>query len=287
MNVQIEIGTTKHWMLLPAYLRLFRSRYEQGMIGFEEEEKVLSAKISIATGKEITEDRTEVDENGNPVPYTWSKVASDDLLAKLDSTDSGNPDVSGTFTDTPTYGAKNGLTLADMRGLDYNNPTWDSLLDQLTVEDYDVSINRGGYGTMPLDSVEKPFNVDADTASYLIYGGTGHVFEGPSTLAQTWNQELYTAFGNMIGNESLIGGAAGWYAPSMNIHRTPFSGRNGEYYSEDGFLSGEVASCSVKAAAEKGLYAMIKHFVLTGSTPSQRGQTSRQSARSTSSPSRW
>ena len=76
MNVQIEIGTTKHWMLLPAYLRLFRSRYEQGMIGFEEEEKVLSAKISIATGKEITEDRTEVDENGNPVSQQRDKFVS-------------------------------------------------------------------------------------------------------------------------------------------------------------------------------------------------------------------
>lgn len=202
------------------------------------------------------------DENGNPVPYTWTKVASDDLLAQLDSTDSGNPNVNETFTDTPTYGAKNGLTLADMRGLNYDDPAWDSLLDQLTVEDYDVSINRGGYGTVQLESVGKPYNVDADTASYLVYGGTGHAFEGPSTLAQTWNQDLYTAFGNMIGNESLLGGAAGWYAPSMNIHRTPFSGRNGEYYSEDGFLSGVVASRSVKAAAEKGLYATIKHFVL-------------------------
>ena len=62
-----------------------------------------------------------------------------------------------------------------MRGLDYNDPTWDSLLDQLTVEDYDVSINRGGYGTVQLESVGKPYNVDADTASYLIYGGTGQV----------------------------------------------------------------------------------------------------------------
>ena len=75
MNVQIEIGTTKHWMILPAYLRLFRSRYEQGLIGFEEEEKVLSAKISIATGEEIIEDR-DVDENGNPVSQQRDKFVS-------------------------------------------------------------------------------------------------------------------------------------------------------------------------------------------------------------------
>ena len=64
----------------------------------------------------------------------------------------------------------------------------------------------------------------------------------------------------MIGNESLLGGATGWYAPAMNIHRTPYSGRNGEYFSEDSFLSGAMASQEVKGAAEKGVYTMMKHF---------------------------
>lgn len=81
-------------------------------------------------------------------------------------------------------------------------------------------------------------------------------------LAQSFIQDLAERFGRMIGNEALLGGAAGWYAPSMNIHRTPFSGRNGEYYSEDPFLSGRTASAEVGGAASKGVYTYIKHFAL-------------------------
>ena len=109
-------------------------------------------------------------------------------------------------------------------------------------------------------TIEKPFNIDADTASGLIYGGTSAMFPSAMTLAQTWNQDLALEYGTMIGNEALLGGADGWYAPSMNIHRTPFSGRNGEYYSEDAFLSGAVASNEVMGAASKGMYTYIKHF---------------------------
>ncbi len=200
------------------------------------------------------------DAEGDPASLLYTKAASGDLLAKLDSTESGNPVDDATITDTPVYGVDNGLSLADLRGRSYDDPLWDDLLDQLTPEDYDVSIARGGYGTEHLDSVGKPFNVDADTAAGLMYGGTGMTFAGPLMLAQTYNQDLALEYGRMIGNESLIGGATTWYAPSMNIHRTAFSGRNGEYYSEDGFLSGIVASLSIKGAAEKGLYATVKHF---------------------------
>jgi len=190
--------------------------------------------------------------------YTWTKTISAEDLARLDGTDSGAPEAQ--FTDEITFGAKNGLSLIDMRGLDYEDPQWDLLLDQLTKEDYYNTIALSGYGIEVIDSVNKPFNIDADTAAGLIYGGTGKMFPNPMTMAQTWNKELAERYGNMIGSEALLGGADGWYAPSMNIHRTPFSGRNGEYYSEDPFLSGTVASLEVKGAASKGVYAYIKHL---------------------------
>ncbi len=198
--------------------------------------------------------------DGKPASLLYTKTASSELLAKLDSTDSGNPTDDSTLTAEPVFGAQNGLTLADMRGLSYDDPKWSDLLDELTPEDYDLSIARGGYGTEHLDSVSKPFNIDADTAAGLIYGGTGYTFCGPLMLAQTYNQDLALQYGQMIGNEALLGGATNWYAPSMNIHRTPFSGRNGEYYSEDGFLSGKTASLQIYGAAEKGFFATIKHF---------------------------
>ena len=193
------------------------------------------------------------------VSYTYGKVASADLIAKLDSTDSGNPDVKAWEGDL-TYGADNGLSLIDLRGLDYTDPLWDKLLDQLTPEDYNLMISRAGYGTDYVASVNKPAGTDADSTSGWSWGGTGMTFCNPMTVAQTWNQELAYRLGNMIGNESLLGGATGWYAPAMNIHRTPYSGRNGEYFSEDSFLSGAMASQEVKGAAEKGVYTMMKHF---------------------------
>ena len=200
------------------------------------------------------------DAEGKPASYQYKKTASAELLAQLDSSDSGNPTTEDTYSDTITYGAKNGLSLIDLRGKSYDDPMWNDLLDQLTDEDYYNIITCSGYGVPAIASVGKPFVIDADTASGLIYGGTGAMFPNMMTLAQTWNQDLAQEYGTMIGNEAVIGGCDGWYAPSMNIHRTPFSGRNGEYYSEDPFVSGMVASKEVYGAATKGLYAYIKHF---------------------------
>ena len=55
---------------------------------------------------------------------------------------------------------------------------------------------------------------------------------------------------------------SGWYAPAINIHRSAFSGRNFEYYSEDPVISGKMAAEEVRGAQENGLYAYIKHFAL-------------------------
>ncbi len=195
------------------------------------------------------------------VAYVYGKQASDDLIANLDSYDSGNPNLSSEAS-TVTTGAQNGLTLIDLRGKSYDDPAWDQLLDQLTLDDYYQTINMGGYGTPYLESVGKPWGYDADTAAGLVWGGTSTLYCGSGTLARTWNPELAHEFGNMIGNDANLGGANGWYAPSMNLHRTPYVGRANEYYSEDPFLSGKVASLEVRGAAEKGMYSTIKHFAL-------------------------
>jgi beta-glucosidase len=194
------------------------------------------------------------------VSYVYTKTASAELIAQLDSFDSGTTVDRDSITADIVYGADNGLTLIDLRGLDYDDPKWDDLLDQLTSDDYYNTISRSGYGVEVIDSVNKPFTIDADTAAGLIYGGTGKMYPNSMTLAQTWNQPLALEYGTMIGNEALLGGCNGWYAPSMNIHRTPYSGRNGEYYSEDAFLSGAVASNAIYGAASKGMYTYIKHF---------------------------
>ena len=219
---------------------------------FPTHDGVPSAQIS-TWGNEI---------NGSDgVSYTYTKTASDELIAQLDSFDSGTTVDKASLSETKiVYGADNGLKLIDFRGLDYDDPLWDDLLDELTAEEIYNAIGVSGYGIEYIKSIEKPFNIDADTAAGLIYGGTGAMFPNAMTLAQCWNPALALEFGTMIGNEGLLGGADGWYAPSMNIHRTPFSGRNGEYYSEDAFLSGVVGSNAAYGAASKGMYTYIKHF---------------------------
>lgn len=106
--------------------------------------------------------------------------------------------------------------------------------------------------------------MDADSATGLVFGSAGGAtFNGAEVTAQTWNRELALEFGRLLGNDALLGaGTVGWYCPATNIHRTPFSGRNNEYYSEDAFMSGSMASAAVQEAAKKGLYTFVKHFAL-------------------------
>lgn len=81
-------------------------------------------------------------------------------------------------------------------------------------------------------------------------------------MANSWNVDLAHAFGDSIGEMAVEMGVSGWYAPAMNIHRSAFSGRNFEYYSEDGVLSGKMASQAVLGAADHGVYAYLKHFAM-------------------------
>ena len=208
-------------------------------------------------------DINATDADGNPVSYVWGKVAPAGLIEQIQSHDSLNPTDDATITAEPVYSAANGMTLIEVRGLAYDDPAWDTLLDQLTPADYQEIVGHSGYGSEYLESVGKPFVIDADTAAGLIYGSTGMMFCSPVVMAQTWNQPLAESYGRMLASETNLkgmSGAMGWYAPSMNIHRTPFIGRAAEYYSEDPIISGTVAAHEIHGAAELGLYATIKHF---------------------------
>ncbi len=81
-------------------------------------------------------------------------------------------------------------------------------------------------------------------------------------MSATWNPALAEKMGELIGEEALLTGVSGWYAPAMNIHRSPFSGRNYDYYSEDPILSGKMGAAEVRGASSKGMYTFIKHFAV-------------------------
>ena len=165
----------------------------------------------------------------------------------------------------PTTGAKNGLKLKDMVGVDYNDAQWDAFLDQLTVSDMDSLIALGGYQSAEVASIGKVQAVDCDgpasiNNNFTKQGSIG--FPSAVMIAATWNDDLAYEFGVSIGKMADDMGVSGWYAPAMNIHRSAFAGRNFEYYSEDGVLSGIMAASAVQGAQEQGVYAFMKHFAL-------------------------
>lgn len=164
-----------------------------------------------------------------------------------------------------TTGAKNGLKLVDLRGVDYNDPKWDDLLDQMTIEDMQQTIGFGGYQTAAVTSIEKVRTNDCDGPASINnnFTGVGSVgFPAATLIGMTWSKELAYSFGDSIGEMANEMDTSGWYGPAMNIHRTAFAGRNFEYYSEDGVLSGVMASNAIKGAQDHGVYAYMKHFAL-------------------------
>lgn len=171
-----------------------------------------------------------------------------------------NPD-----DEMPVTGADNGLRLADLTGKDYDDAMWDSLLDQMSVDDMIKMVNLAGFQTVAIKSIGKAATLDSDGTSglndwYIQVYGTAFPVE--VLIAQTWNKDLAYETGSAIAQEYADCGIYGWYGPAMNIHRNAFGGRNFEYYSEDPVLSGHIASSEINAAVEKGVYPYIKHFVL-------------------------
>lgn len=165
----------------------------------------------------------------------------------------------------PTTGAKNGLKLKDMVGVDYNDAQWDAFLDQLTVSDMDSLIALGGYQSAAVSSIGKVQAIDCDgpasiNNNFTKQGSIG--FPSAVMIAATWNTDLAHDFGTSIGKMADDMNVSGWYAPAMNIHRSAFAGRNFEYYSEDGVLSGAMAANAIMGSQEQGVYAFMKHFAL-------------------------
>ena len=181
-------------------------------------------------------------------------------VAYYDSTQYDDPD-----DVMPTTGADNGRTLSEYVGVDYEDASWEELLDQLTVEEMVNTVNLGGFQTVEVDSVGKMLTMDSDGTSGLndwYIGVYGTAYPTELLIAQTWNKELAYRVGEAEGAEYADCRIFGTYSPAMNTHRNAFCGRNFEYYSEDGVLGGYMAMNIVNGLQTKGVYAFIKHFVL-------------------------
>ena len=169
----------------------------------------------------------------------------------------------------PTMNAKNGLKLVQMIGLDYDDPKWEQLLDQLSFQDMVSLIGDAFHWTMPIESVQAPGTRDENGPQGLtvtLFGsGLGvetTALTSEDVLAATFNKALVYEMGKIVGNDCLAANVAFLYGPGANTHRTPYGGRNFEYYSEDGYLSSAIGAAEVAGIEEKGVHVVIKHFAL-------------------------
>ena len=168
---------------------------------------------------------------------------------------------------------KTSYTLAEMRGVDYNDPKWDDYMNQFSLDSMVQMFSNGGWNELADDENGVPISYDADSP----YGYYAHALSikninkwycGDPMVAATFNLEIAELLGEVFGEEAycnkLAGGSliTGIYGYGLNVHRSAFGGRNYEYYSEDGLLSGKMAASEASKASEKGLITFMKHFVL-------------------------
>ena len=183
------------------------------------------------------------------------------------------------------------INLDDMTGLDWDDPKWIDFLNQLTWEQLSRFLTYSGYWSTSLsdelsrrkgsslesngvalingETLGVPFTEQADGPVALKRQNTGTggledvgiQWTSTMNIAATWNTDLAEVRGIMIGEEALALELDGWYGVAMNIHRSPWGGRNFEYFSEDPFLSGAIATAEVVGVQSKGVTAFIKHFM--------------------------
>lgn len=170
--------------------------------------------------------------------------------------------------------------MADL--MDYNSPTWDKLLNQLTAQEMKNLIELGGFRRLAIESVGKPLQKDYDGPAGFntntltgSWGGesvdteTWTAYPSEALMGCSWNKDLMFMLGRSMGAEADATAIEGWYAPGVNLHRNAYLGRNFEYYSEDGVLSGKLAAKVIYGAKTNGLTCYLKHFVCsdTGNNP--------------------
>lgn len=154
----------------------------------------------------------------------------------------------------------NPITIFDMKDAEWDDPRWPDFLSQLSEQDMRDLVGKGEFGTPKIDSIKKEFSLEGDGPASCLNSGTGH----PSgvILASTWNNDAARLFGESCGKEGTARGITGWYAPGVNIHRSPYAGRAFEYYSEDPLIAGNMGGYTAKGALNMGVYTFAKHLGL-------------------------
>lgn len=162
-----------------------------------------------------------------------------------------------------------------LKDVDYSNEIWAYLLDETTLDEQINVHGNLGWSTPAVESVNKtredvvdgPGESGNGNSSY----GTNTWFTSAVVNASTWNPYLLNKLGIAYAHQSIKNNLAGAYAPAMNTHRTPFGGRNFEYYSEDGFIGGKMGAAEVAGLQSEGIYVYIKHMAMNDNDTNRDG----------------
>ena len=229
-------------------------------------------KYHLNTGETITYLSRNDWEATYPVQYKLS--LSKEMLEEL----GWNKDVAINPNDKmPLYGQARTFNLIDLKGLPYDHPSWDALLNQMTLEEQIKLLAHCYHGTKEVISVAKPADITHDGPLGIRQkyktNSSAYTMSYPNTvlLAASFNDQLAYEVGYLMGEDMLHVGVTGLYGPGSNIHRSTYSGRNYEYYSEDGFLSGMMGKWQVIGIQETGCYVNMKHFALNDAESNRHG----------------
>lgn len=173
----------------------------------------------------------------------------------------------------PESGKAGTLKAIDFVSVDHTDPVWYDLISQITYDDMLALIYNGAYNTRAIPAISLPATQELDGPTgftkSLMGGGSGMAFTSEDVMAATFNRALVKQVGQCMAEDMLHGNQgenasaiAGIYAPGANIHRTQYLGRHNEYFSEDGWLSGEICAAEVQGIRSKGVLAFVKHYAL-------------------------
>lgn len=215
---------------------------------------------------------TRSDWNSFPEPYI-NLEATDEMIEDMDAAGTYMAEKSG--ENSIITGADNGITFAQMNGVAFDDDKWNDFLDQLSEEDMAKIVTGSALSTIPSISYPSMFMKDGpqgqNQRKYLEDGTSATGFCGEVVRASTFNLELLKRVGEAMGEDWLRTDTEGGYTPAVNIHRTPYSGRNFEYFSEDGFLAGKAAAQEIEGMQSKGIICYIKHFMLNDQETNRMG----------------
>lgn len=219
-------------------------------------------------------------------PKTYKDLTATDEMIDILDNDIYEINANGDPS-TVTFGADNGLTLADLKGVsDINDERWDMLMDEITLEECMIRTGFGGTSTKVIESIMSPetiqndgpngiysyplgqyANTDASTGDPCVVDANDPnltykmgTMVNETVIAQTFNKDLAADYGRVIGNYSLWANTTIFWGIGTNLHRLPYNARNHEYYSEDAVLTAGQGTVYAAAAMEYGVIIAPKHL---------------------------